>query len=75
MKNSREATHNHKREGAVVVLESTMELAKVTVLKSGEEFWVKLIDLTPSAVGAAEESKSGKKRAKASLTKTGVRAA
>jgi hypothetical protein len=47
MKNSREATHDHKRVGTVVVLESTGELAKVLIPTTGDEFWVKLIDLTP----------------------------
>jgi hypothetical protein len=46
MKNNQPATHNHKRAGAVVVLESTSELAKVLIPASGDEFWVKLADLT-----------------------------
>ncbi len=47
MKNNQEATHDHKRMGTVVVLESTGELAKVLMPTTGDEFWVKLIDLTP----------------------------
>jgi hypothetical protein len=60
MKNLQQATHNHKRAGAVVVLQSTAELAKVLVPGSGDEFWVKLVDLTEvSAV--VEKSKPAKK--------------
>jgi len=47
MKNNQQATHDHKRAGTVVVLESTGELAKVLIPTTGDEFWVKLIDLTP----------------------------
>jgi hypothetical protein len=47
MKNNQQATHNHKRVGAVVLLESTTELGKVLVLAGQDEFWVKLTDLTP----------------------------
>ena len=47
MKNNQQATHDHKRVGTVVVLESTGELAKVLIPATGDEFWVKLIDLTP----------------------------
>jgi len=47
MKNSPQATHDHKRVGTVVVLESTGELAKVLIPTTGDEFWVKLVDLTP----------------------------
>jgi hypothetical protein len=43
---TKQATHNHKRAGEVVLLESTAELGKVLVLASGDEFWVKLTDLT-----------------------------
>ena len=61
MRNNREATHNHKRAGEVVLLESTAELAKVLVPASGDEFWVKLTDLTQ--LGAViEKSKSRKKQ-------------
>jgi hypothetical protein len=63
MKSNREATHNHKRAGAVAILESTTELARIVVTVSGEEFWVKQIDLTP--VGAVDASKASKKRVKA----------
>jgi hypothetical protein len=60
MKNNQQATHNHKRAGAVVVLQSTAELARVLVPGSGDEFWVKLIDLTE--LGAVvEKPKAGKK--------------
>jgi hypothetical protein len=43
---NQQATHNHKSVGAVVLLESTTELAKVLVLASEDEFWVKLTDLS-----------------------------
>jgi hypothetical protein len=46
MKNTTEATHNHKRVGAVVVLRSTAELAEVVVPSSGDHFWVKVAELT-----------------------------
>jgi hypothetical protein len=46
MKNNQQATHNHKRVGPVVLLQSTTELAKVLVLASEDEFWVKRSDLT-----------------------------
>lgn len=63
MKNNQQATHNHKRAGAVVVLQSTAELAKVLVPGSGDEFWVKLVDLTVLAASEVEKPKSGKKAA------------
>ena len=62
MKNNRQATHNHKIAGAVVVLESTAQLAKVLIVARGAEFWVKLTDLTESVGGVIEKSKSGKKQ-------------
>lgn len=62
MKDNRQATHNHKRSGAVVILESTAELARVLVPASGDEFWVKQIDLTPLIDGAVEKSKPAKKQ-------------
>jgi hypothetical protein len=43
---NQQATHNHKRVGAVVLLESTTELGKVLTLVGQDEFWVKLSDLT-----------------------------
>ena len=62
MKNNQQATHNHKRAGAVLVLESTAELAKVLVPASGDEFWVKLVDLTLLVDGVIEKSKPAKKQ-------------
>ena len=59
MKNNQQATHNHKRVGAVVLLESTAELAKVLVAGSGDEFWVKRTDLTPWGDSVKVESKPG----------------
>jgi hypothetical protein len=58
----KQATHSHKRAGAVVLLESTAELAKVLIPASGDEFWVRLTDLTPLVGGVIEESKPGKKQ-------------
>jgi hypothetical protein len=62
MKNSLPTTHNHKRAGAVVLLESTAVLAKVLIPESGDEFWVKLSDLTQVFGGVIEKSKPGKKQ-------------
>jgi hypothetical protein len=59
---TKQATHNHKRAGEVVLLESTAELGKVLVLASGDEFWVKLTDLTQLGDGVIEKSKLGKKQ-------------
>lgn len=49
MKNKDAVTHNHKRAGAVIVLQSTAELAEVLVPSSGDRFWVKTADLTKLA--------------------------
>jgi hypothetical protein len=62
MKNNQQATHDHKRAGLVVLLESTAVLGKVLVPASGDEFWVKLEDLTLLVGGVIEKSKLGKKR-------------
>jgi hypothetical protein len=63
MKNNNEqATHNHKRAGAVILLESTAELAKVVIPASGDAFWVRLTDLTQLVGGVTEKSKPGKKQ-------------
>jgi hypothetical protein len=59
---TKQATHNHERAGEVVLLESTAELGKVLVLASGDEFWVKLTDLTQLGGGVIEKSKLGKKQ-------------
>jgi hypothetical protein len=62
MKNNRPATHNHKRAGSVVLLESTTVLGKV-LNPSGDEFWVKLTDLTELVGGVIiDEAKPGKKQ-------------
>jgi hypothetical protein len=58
MKNNQPATHSHKRAGAVVLLQSTAELAKVFVPGSGDEFWVKLTDLTQLAGGVIEKKQA-----------------
>jgi hypothetical protein len=60
MKNNQQATHDHKRAGSVVLLESTAVLGKV-LTTNGDEFWVKLEDLT-LAGGEIEKPKAGKKR-------------
>jgi hypothetical protein len=63
MKNNNEqATHNHKRAGAVMLLESTAELAKVVIPASGDEFWVRLADLTQLVGGEIEKSRPAKKQ-------------
>jgi hypothetical protein len=59
---TKQATHNHKRAGEVALLESTAELGKVLVLASGDEFWVKLTDLTKLGGGVIGKSKVGKKQ-------------
>jgi hypothetical protein len=46
MKSTQQATHNHKRAGAVMVLQTTTELAQVTTVTGGDTFWVKVADLT-----------------------------
>jgi hypothetical protein len=61
MKNTQHATHNHKRAGAAVLLESTAELGKVLILESGDEFWVQLTDLTELVDGVINKSELGKK--------------
>jgi hypothetical protein len=67
--NNQPARYNHKSAGAVVLLESTAELAKVLIPGSGDEFWVKLTDLTQLAGGVIEESKpDNKKLGKAART-------
>jgi hypothetical protein len=58
MKQIQRATHNHKRLGAVVVLQSTAELAQIVTVVSGDSFWVKVADLTQLA--GDQEQKSGK---------------
>jgi hypothetical protein len=62
MKNNQQATHNHKRSGPVVLLESTAELAKVLIPASGDEFWVRLTDLTQLGGDVIEKSKLAKKQ-------------
>jgi hypothetical protein len=74
MKNNQQATHDHKKVGAVIVLESTGQLAKVVIPTTDQEFWVKLEDLTPltdavtdkrktNRTGVARKSLSGKRAA------------
>jgi hypothetical protein len=60
MMNIPQATHNHKRVGAVVLLESTTELAKVLVLTGEDEFWVRLTDLTPFGDNLIEKGRGTK---------------
>jgi hypothetical protein len=65
MKAIQQVTHNHKRAGAVVVLQSTEGLAKVLIPTSGEEFWVKRDDLTELVAGGVAGIKSSKKESRA----------
>jgi hypothetical protein len=61
MSNIEQATHNHKRAGAVVILQSTAELARIRVLTSGDEYWVKLTDVAELVGGVVPQSKPSKK--------------
>jgi hypothetical protein len=61
MKNNQSATHSLKRAGSVVLLESTTVLGKV-LNPSGDEFWVKLSDLTELVDDVISESKQTKKQ-------------
>ena len=65
MSHIEQATHCYKKEGAVVILQSTTALARIRVLKSGDEFWVKLTDVAESASGAMPEKKPSKKESRA----------
>ncbi|MGA8223722.1 MAG: hypothetical protein WB780_18885 [Candidatus Acidiferrales bacterium] len=62
MKNNQQTTHLHKRAGAVVLLESSAELAKVLVPESADEFWVRWTDLTELVGGVIEKSTLRKKQ-------------
>jgi hypothetical protein len=42
-------THSHKKLGAVLLLESSAELAKVLVVDRDDEIWVKRSDLSEGA--------------------------
>jgi hypothetical protein len=66
MKKIPQATHNHKRAGAVVVLQSKGELAQVVTTISGDTFWVKVAELTELASERVE--KPGKKSRETSGT-------
>jgi hypothetical protein len=61
MKNNQQTAHSHKRVGAVVLLESSALLGKVLVPASGDEFWVKLTDLTPLRDSVIEKRKPARK--------------
>jgi hypothetical protein len=63
MSENRIATHRHKTHGAVVLLETTAQLAKVLVVDQGDEMWVKLTDLLEGAQAIT------KKRARTSSAK------
>jgi len=67
MKNTQQATHQHTRAGAVVVLESAEFLAKVLIPGSGDEYWVKVTDLTPLIDGVIPKGKVGKKQVRKSV--------
>jgi hypothetical protein len=49
MSETRNATHWHKTQGAVVLLESTAQLAKILIVDKGEVIWVKLAQLSEGA--------------------------
>ena len=55
------SSSGNMRVGAVRLLESTAELAKVVVSASGDEFWVKWVDLTQVCI-VMEKSKPAKKQ-------------
>jgi hypothetical protein len=61
MKNNEQAEYNHKKMGAVVLLESSALLGKVLVSVSGDEFWVKLTDLTPLMDSVTEKGNPARK--------------
>ena len=65
-----QATHYHKRAGAVVVLKSTPELARIRVLTSGDEFWVKLTDVAELVGGLIPGSRPSKKESRANRVNT-----
>jgi hypothetical protein len=58
--NQQQATHRHSRAGAVVLLESTNQLAKVLVLDEQDEIWVRLVDLAPFGDGAVQKTHGNK---------------
>jgi hypothetical protein len=62
MINEKLPTHTHRKVGKVAVLESTESLAKISVVDTGEQFWVKNIDLTPVGVVLAVEPKVARKK-------------
>ncbi len=62
MKNTNQATHSHKRMGAVIVLRSTAELAEIQIPSSGEHFWVKLTELTKLAESAGGRKSQARNR-------------
>jgi hypothetical protein len=65
MKSIPDATHRHKRLGAVVVLQMTSELAKIVMPVSGDEFWVKVSELSELTADAPPKAKATKKQSKA----------
>ena len=64
MINNQTTTYNHKRVGTVVLLESTAVLAKVLTPENGDEFWVKLSDLTQVVGSVIKKTKPGDKSGK-----------
>jgi hypothetical protein len=49
------ATHSHRTLGAVLLLESSAELAKVLVVDRDDEIWVKRSDLSEGAQAMLEK--------------------
>ena len=64
MINNHATTYNHKRMGAVVLLESTAVLGRVLTPENGDEFWVKLSDLTQVVGDAIKKTKPGNRLGK-----------
>jgi hypothetical protein len=65
MKSIPDATHRHKRLGPVVVLHMSSELAKIVMPVSGDEFWVKISELSELTAEAPAKTKGTKKQSKA----------
>lgn len=60
MKNVQRATHNHRRMGDVVVLQSTDQLAQV-LTSASDTFWVKVTELTKLADEVVRKRNGGAK--------------
>jgi hypothetical protein len=56
MSENRNATHSHKTQGPVVLLESTAQLARVLLVSRDDEIWVKLADLLEDAQAIVKQN-------------------